>query len=181
MFKLPIAVAIGLTAAISSSAHADNLIVQSPFPGVLTYPGVVPGFSAYDTPSFGRLVAMCAQMGFDCSVPEIGRPNPYDLSEAAQADAEKRLALLMEEWENEAEEIDDYVRVLPAPHPVPGNLPHPFGIFGFNAPHLSPYPNIDLYQFGHRFPAVPRIETPYGVTPPRGFFPHGPVFPWPTL
>lgn len=188
MFKLPIAAAIGLTAAISA-AHADPILLPAPLhipPPSLS----APGLSTYDSPSFDRFVDMCARMGFDCSAPAAGRPSShfgphapssFALSEAAQADAEKRMALYAQEWEEFADDFAGHVEIHPARPQVT-----PFGFFSYNAPRVSPYPNIELYQFGHRLPSVPRIQVPHGYSFPRGAFSHGsirnnPVFPWPSL
>ena len=203
MFKLSIAAAIGLSAVVSA-AHADTIVVQQGYPGIapiIVSPTHAPthGTSAYNTPSFERLVEMGARFGFECGVPDLADgPHPY-LSPEAQADADKRLAQYQEEWEERAEEAEELVEVLPAPVPVPTHpreLFAPGQLFGWNAPHPLPrtltVPRVNPYQFGHRFPTLPRVtaprnQVPYGYanphafTLPRGTYPRGPIFPWPTL
>jgi len=205
MFKFTIATAIGLSAVVSA-AQADMIVVQSnpSYPPVHVTPiHVTPthGISAYNTPSFARMVEMCARFGFDCGVPGADAvPHPH-LSPEAQADADKRLGLYADEWEDYAVEIEEQFETLPAPA-----YPRAHDLFGWNAPRsllglaprsvprlmphtfprTVPFAQVNPYQFGHRFPtmpriAMPRIEVPYGFANPRGAFPRGPLIPWPSL
>jgi hypothetical protein len=124
-------------------------------------------------------------MGFDCSAPADAASSLHfgsdPLAEAARADAEKRLALYMEEWEAFADEYHDSI----APAYGPSLLP-PATLFGYVRPYALPRPRIEPFAFGHLFPRVPRIQVPHGYSIPGHGFSHGsirnnPVFPWPAL
>jgi hypothetical protein len=169
MFKHATLAAIGLTAALGT-AHADTIITSHG-----PYPGLIP----YSSPSFERLVEMCDRFGLDCSAPGV----VYDDSPEARADAEKRLQLYAEDYEEFLEEYDDHVELLPAPI-----LPRPFGFYGYPAPRVlplprplpHPLPRADLFGFGHRFDTLPYPTVPPHVLP-YGSFPRGPLIPWPSL
>lgn len=190
MFKFAIAAAIGLTATISAVAadpiplpaplHIPAITAHEPDLGILAH-------STYGSPSFGRLVEMCARMGFDCTAPTSADRSGalfdlHGLSEAARADAEKRMALYAEEW---AELAGDLVAPVPV-HPAPF-WRNPFAPFAHGgAPRVTPYTDFGLFQFGHRFPSVPRIQVQPGYAFPNAPLSHGsirnnPVFPWPSL
>lgn len=165
---------IGL-AALAGAATADSISPTIPWP--------VPGHSgitAYDSPAFERMVEMCDRFGVDCSAPGHDDPDPFDLSPEARADAEKRLEQYAEEWEELTEEREDEHR-----HELGG---HPHPLFGFQdiprawpRPHVLPRPELELYQFGYRYPNVPRIRLPHGANLPRTHLPYGSLIPWPSL
>ena len=188
MFKLPIAAAIGLTAAIST-ASADQILLPAPLhvPAISAHGPAIGGFgtSTYDSPSFGRLVEMCARMGFDCAAPAEDRPSAlfdlHGLSEAARADAEKRMALYAEQW---AELAEDSIAPAHSLHTPAWQNPH--GISGYSAPRVTPYAHGGIFGFGHRAPVVPGIRVLPGHRFPYAPLAHGtirnnPVFPWPSL
>jgi hypothetical protein len=210
MFKPLIAAALGLSA-MATVVHADTIVVQSGPHTLLPHISGPANFgTAYDTPSFTRMVEQCARMGFDCGAPDVADydgPHPL-FSPEAQADAGKRLALMRLDWE-------EYAADLPDPrHPSPtfgwNTGPDARDILSWIAPHadLRPhtFPHVAPNTFGFRNPAlprhngfwgptltqplaVPRITVPH-VTLPRATFPrlthprslpHGGLIPWPTL
>jgi hypothetical protein len=165
MFKHTILAAIGLTAALGATAHADTIITYGPGAGIIS------GLSPYNSPSFGRLVEMCETVGIDCSAPGA---DIFAYSPEAQADADKRIALYEQEWEEFVEDYD-HVELLPAPV-----LPRPFGFYGYPAPRPLPLPPAQLFGFGDRFDVLPYPRVPHRILP-YGSFPRGPVIPWPSL
>ncbi len=180
MFKHATLAAIGLTAALSA-AQADTIIATQ---------GPHFGFAPHGTSSYNRLVEMCDAFGVDCSLPGTADVHVEIFSPEAQADADKRLALQLEEWEEFREEYEEYAELVPTPV-----LPRPHGLFGYQVPRPLPYPHPDLFGFEHRFHALPRPHVPnpfanpferrFGNIPhtliPHGTAPRYPLFPWPSL
>ncbi len=204
MFKPLIAATIGLSA-MASVASADTIIVQS---GPHTS---VQSIIAYEGPSFGRMVEMCARFGFNCDVPgaeHVAAPLPQ-FSPEAQADADKRLAVQLLDWEEYAAQI--------RPHASPrdlfgwSNAPDVHDILGWMAPRTQPFRGLNAETFTHRLPSLtrprgflglgtvpPHVIVPNDAFPqvtlprptyPRTFgdsthpraLPHGGLIPWPTL
>lgn len=177
MFRFSIAAVIGLSAAISA-AQADTIIYQgSPTfePLVITHGEAagrpaMPGSILAD-PAFHRLAQMCSTMGLDCGPDHVtseGGIAPA-WTDGHRADAEKRLARLMEERDTYAQ----------APRPVvPHAAPHvPHMLFGWNAPtgslHVGPRPRAFPNSLSHLLPPRTHLPTPhYGTHAPNlsGFF-----------
>lgn len=170
MFKHLTLSAIGLTAALSA-AQADTLLSVGPHPAL----------GPYASPSFGRMVEICARFGLDCSAPGASHDGSYPhlLSPEALADAGKRHALYAQDWQEFLDTYEDHVELVPAPV-----LPRPFGLYGYALPRPVPLPRVDLYGYGPRLDIGPRPVLPY-VSPfgtrPFGSLPRGPLIPWPSL
>lgn len=178
MFKPLIAATVGLSA-MATLASADTIIVQSG-PN-----SAAPSIIAYDGPSLDRMVEICARIGFDCGVSEHAEADgPHPLfSEEAQADAEKRIALMRLDWE-------EYAANLPGSHAFPQGPSAPFGwrsgpdardILSWIAPRHAPlagqFPHAELprvtpngHPFGwnHGLSTLPRSHGFWGpITTPR--------------
>lgn len=182
MFKLPIAVAIGLTVA-SAAAHADVIVIQgtpSFEPAIINHGPHAPLLGdALDRadilsmPAFHRLSQMCETLGMDCGAEHATAEGGIvpEWTPRHIADAEKRLAQMIEDREDYVAALEEHFEALPAPRPA---APFPHRLFGWNTtphgvPHvIAPRPQ----QFGHVFPTLPRATVPQ-VTLPRPVVPGG--------
>jgi hypothetical protein len=191
MLKFPIAMAIGLTVA-GSAASADVIVIQgtpSHGPAILSHGplGPLPGDldlsqDIFDMPAFHRLAEMCETLGLDCDAEHATAEGGIlpEWTPRHIADAEKRLALLMQDREDLAEALEEHFDSLPQPRPA---NPLPFTLFGWNTlpgrPYIAPHDLDDLLAPLPR-PALPHRTLPRPVVPhpvlPRSVLP-APVTP----
>lgn len=178
MFRFPIAMAIGLTVA-TSAAHADTIIIQGTptlEPAIISHGPmpVLPGLShsVLHDPAFHRLAQMCDTLGLSCDAdPTTADGIDLAWTPGHRADAEKRLARIIEDRAVYAAALEQRFDALPAPRP---NL-HPYQLFGWNTPlprpRISVGPNHVPFQFGHLFPSRPNTSVPH-ITQPGMVLPH---------
>lgn len=179
MFRFSIATVIGLSAALSA-AHADTIIYQGTptfDPLIITHgetadaPAVSGSILA--DPAFHRLAQMCSTLGLECGsdhvTPEGGIAPQW--TDGHRADAEKRLARLMEERGTFV--LGTHF----PPAPMPNTAPAPQIQFGWSAPagslHIGPRPTPWPNSLSHLMPPRTHVPTPYyGTHTPNlsGFF-----------
>lgn len=186
MLKFPIALAIGLTAGLSA-AHADTYIIQgtpSFGPAIVGPVGALPTphgapLDILSHPAFHRMAQMCETLGLECGEDRVtaeGGVLPH-WTPRHIADAEKRMALLLEDREDYAEAVTDRYEgvtlppatLLDTPLPETSRVnPHPPVAFGWGRPALP-------RQFADLFPTrphvVPQTVLPY-TTLPHPVVPH---------
>lgn len=178
MFRFPIAAVVGLTATLSA-AHADTIIYQgTPTHDPLVISrgdiSVLPGLShsILHDPAFHRLAAMCDTLGLACGPDQLtplGGIDPawtHPLTPGHRADAEKRLARMIEESETYAEALTEHFETLPAPRPRAVPRLH----FGWNAPFGVPYGTPRPFNFDDLFPPLGNPAGPH-ITLPRPVLP----------
>ncbi|OAN84442.1 hypothetical protein A8B78_06165 [Jannaschia sp. EhC01] len=178
MFRFPIAAVIGLTASLSA-AFADTIIYQgTPMfdPLIITgdhgitrgdvpvLPGLAP--SVLNDPAFHRLAEMCDTLGMACGpdrVTPLGGIDPA-WTPGHRADAEKRLAQMIEDREAYAEALAEHFDTLPVPTlPIVPRLN-----FGWNTPFGVPHATPRPFNFDELFRPVPRHTVPHMVLPRPG-------------
>lgn len=176
MFKFSIAVAIGLSAA-TAAAHADTIIIQgtpSFDPAIISHGPIAPfpiasasGVTILDNPAFGAMSEMCDTLGFACGAADTAGIHP-ERSPEHRADAEKRLAQMIEDREAYVAAIADHFETLRAPL-----YPRPHMLFGWNAPRSGPHalPRALPRQFGNLFPSIPHTTLPRQLAPQIEGFP----------
>ena len=178
MFKFPIALAIGVTTALSA-AHADTYIIQgtpSFAPAIVTN-GEVPDLpdlshSILHDPAFHRLAQMCDTLGLACGPDQLTAEGGImpEWTPEHRADAEKRLAQMIEDREAYAEALEEHFEALPPHNITPNIAPLPRMLFGWNTPlgrpHLLPRPHALSGDLSHLFPRPPSTTRPRGTLPP---------------
>lgn len=197
MFRFSIAAVIGVTVALSATAdtaHADTIIYQGTpthDPLIISRGGAagLPGLSqsVLADPAFHRLAALCGTLGMACEPGQLTHSDGVFTvwTPGHRADAEKRLARIIEEREAQIEALEEQYETLPAPRlPVVPHLD-----FGWStlpgAPFVAPRPHPVPDSFSHLLPSRPalpdlsgfhdRLNSP-AVVPP-GLLPRH-AFPW---
>lgn len=162
MFRFSIATVIGLSAALSA-AHADTIIIQgtpSYAPAIVTH-GDVAGLpdlshSILGDPAFHRLARMCDTMGLSCGADHVTEDGGIDPAWTLghHADAEKRLAQMIEDRNGYVTALEDRFDTLRRPY----SNARPPQLFGWNLPRGGPHQMPP--QFSHLFSLPPHIGGP---------------------